>query len=54
MSDYAFENDMQKHFMNGLVNLKKAYWPPLSMLASLTKEIGELTEEIEKIFIRSL
>ena len=39
-------NQAQKMVDNWINQFEEGYWPPLSMLASLTEEIGELAREI--------
>ena len=39
-------NQAQKMVDDWINQFEEGYWPPLSMLASLTEEIGELAREI--------
>ena len=42
-------NQAQKMVDDWINQFEEEYWPPLSMLASLTEEIGELAREINHI-----
>jgi len=45
MGDFSIKQ-AQKKVDDWINQFEEGYWPPLSMLASLTEEIGELAREI--------
>lgn len=42
--------DMQKEVDNWISQFEEGYWHPLSMLARMTEEVGELAREINHLY----
>ncbi|WP_066637200.1 nucleotide pyrophosphohydrolase [Desulfolucanica intricata] len=42
--------DLQKEVDNWISQFEEGYWHPLSMLARLTEEVGELAREINHLY----
>ncbi len=42
--------DMQKEVDNWISQFEEGYWQPLSMLARMTEEVGELAREINHLY----
>lgn len=43
-------NDMQKDVHGWISQFEEGYWHPLSMLARLTEEVGELAREVNHLY----